>query len=78
MTRLSEYTVKRLKSLCMVIGKYIRWPACYDTTGSSGPQESGGACAILGMTLSRVDLVFGRFVWVRSVRQRKVIPLVAL
>ncbi len=25
-------------------------------------QESGGACAILGMTLSRADLVFSRFV----------------
>ena len=33
---------------------------CYDTTGSSGQQESGGACAILGMTLSRVDLMFSR------------------
>src|SRR6266404_2282511 len=35
---------------------------CYDTTGSSGQHESGGACAILGMTLSRMDLVFGRCV----------------
>jgi len=33
---------------------------CYDTTGSSGQHESGGACAILGMTLSRMDLVLGR------------------
>src|SRR6266478_740210 len=31
---------------------------CYDTTGSSGQHESGGACAVLGMTLSRMDLVF--------------------
>ena len=37
-------------------------------------QESGGACAILGMTLSRADLVFGRLSVVRSVRQRKVTP----
>src|SRR6266403_3398164 len=33
---------------------------CYDTTGSSSQQESGGACAILGMTLSRRDLVLVR------------------
>ncbi len=36
--------------------------SCYDTTGSSGQHESGGACAILGMTLSRMDLVFGCYV----------------
>src|SRR6266404_3305965 len=38
--------------------------------GRSVGQESGGACAILGMTLSRADLVFD--LSVRSVRQRKV------
>src|SRR6266436_1231272 len=32
---------------------------CYDTTGSLVQQESGGACAILGMTLSCMDLVLG-------------------
>src|SRR6266403_364114 len=35
---------------------------CYDTTGSSGQHESGGAYAILGMILSRMDLVFSRCV----------------
>ena len=38
-------------------------------------QESGGACAILGMILSRVDLVFSRLFGVRSVQKRKVTSL---
>jgi len=37
-------------------------------------QESGGACAILGMTLSRTDLVFVCSFVVRSVQQRKATP----
>ena len=42
--------------------------------GRLANKSSGGACAILGMTLSRADLVFGRLSVVRSVRQRKVTP----
>ncbi len=37
-------------------------------------QESGGACAILGMTLSRTDLVFSCSFRVRSVQQHEVTP----
>ena len=37
-------------------------------------QGSGGACAILGMTLSRVDLALIRSSVVRSVQQRKANP----
>ena len=37
-------------------------------------QESGGACAILRMTLSRADLVFDRLFRVRSVQQHKAVP----
>ncbi len=36
-------------------------------------QESGGACAILGMTLSRMDLVFVCF-RMRSVQRGEVTP----
>src|SRR6266478_4516548 len=46
---------------------------CYDTTGSPSQQESGGACVILRMTLSRADLVLVRLFRVRSVRQRKAV-----
>ncbi len=52
-------------------------PACYDSAGSFDDKSLVRCCSdSSGMTLSRADLAlfFNR---VRSVRQRKVTPLVA-
>src|SRR6266403_1071045 len=61
----------RTRLVICIHGRYCS--SCYDTTGSPSQQESGGACAILRMTLSRADLVLVRLFRVRSVRQRKAV-----
>ncbi len=64
-------------SICQVGWIHTSHASCYDTAESSlVQQKSGGACAILGMTLSRMDLMFGLVFGVRSVQQRKVTPWV--